>query len=44
MTTYTCTKCGKVLPVVNGAPLRDACAAPIIANLKAHATGEGGLK
>lgn len=41
MTTYTCAKCGKLLPVVNGTPVRDGCQSPIIANIKAHATGAG---
>lgn len=44
MTTYTCAKCGKLLPIVNGAPQRDACNAAITANLRAHATGSGGVK
>lgn len=44
MTTYTCAKCGKVLPVVNGAPQRACkCDAPIIADIKAHATGAGSM-
>lgn len=44
MTIYTCTKCGRTLPVVGGAPQRDGCSAPIIANIRAHATGAGGIK
>lgn len=45
MTTYTCAQCGKPLPLVNGSPQRTCgCNAPIIANMKAHATGAGGVK
>lgn len=44
MTRYTCTKCGAVLPVVNGQPQRTcSCNAPIIADIKAHATGAGSM-
>lgn len=41
MTTYECKDCGKPAQVKNGALVRDCqCSAPVIANLKAHATGE----
>lgn len=44
MTTYTCAQCGKSLPIANGAPQRAcSCNAPIIAHLKAHATGAGSM-
>ena len=45
MTTYTCQKCGTAATVENGVVVRGcACAAPVIANIKAHATGQGGVK
>lgn len=41
MTTYECKSCGSPATVRNGVLVRDChCDAPIIANLKAHATGE----
>lgn len=45
MTTFTCKACGKAVKVEDGKPVRDCkCDAPVIAHLKAHATGEGGVK
>lgn len=45
MTTYTCAACKAVLPLVGGQPQRVcACQAPIVANLRAVASGAGGVK
>lgn len=41
MTTYECKDCGKPVQIKNATPVRVCgCSAPIIANIKAHATGE----
>jgi DNA-directed RNA polymerase subunit RPC12/RpoP len=41
MTTYVCSGCGKPVEVKDGAVIRPCkCDAPVIANLKARATGE----
>lgn len=43
MTTYTCKACGTPAPLINGVVVPACkCAAPIVAHLKAHATGTGG--
>ncbi len=43
--TYTCAKCNAPAKVVNGTITRTCgCNAAIIAHMKAHATGEGGVK
>lgn len=44
MTTYECKECHKPVSVVGGQVHKDCkCDAPITANLKAVATGEGGV-
>lgn len=43
MTTYSCQACSAPAIVINGSVIRGCtCTAPIIANIKAHATGTGG--
>lgn len=45
MTVYTCSACKVALPVVGGQPQRAcACNAPIVAHLKAVASGAGSVK
>lgn len=45
MTTYSCKACKAPAKVVNGAVVKGCtCAAPVIANLQAVASGAGGVR
>lgn len=45
MTLYTCQSCKAPAAVLNGVVQRScACTAPVVAHLKAVATGQGGVK
>jgi len=48
MTYFTCKACGKPVKVEHGKVVRTDCApscdAPVIAHMRASATGEGGVR